>query len=38
MRDATRAVHAGQAGGEQGAHPIAPAIQPSVTYYYDRTE
>jgi cystathionine beta-lyase/cystathionine gamma-synthase len=38
MREATRAVHAGQAGGERGAHAIVPAIQPSVTYYYDRTE
>jgi cystathionine beta-lyase/cystathionine gamma-synthase len=38
MREATRAVHAGAGGGEGGAHPIAPAIQPSVTYFYDRTE
>ena len=38
MREATRAVHAGQTGDEGGAHPVAPAIQPSVTYYHDRTE
>ncbi len=38
MRQATRAVHAGPTGDERGAHPVGPAIQPSVTYYYDRTE